>query len=307
MEQTLHIEKSKNEEKELEYKLPKIKFSYVPYIYILPSIALFVTFVYYPFIRTIYLSMTLTNSRGKAVEFVGVENYLEIFKSPEFLNSLKITFKFVPMIAIPSIIIGLILAILANNKVKGRSAYEVMFAMPMAVASAPAAIMWSMIFHPTIGILNYLLNKEIGWLTDERWALIAVAVVTIWLNIGINFIFLLTGLKSVPQEIYESSEIDGAGFFQKLFKITLPMVSPTLFFVVFINIISSFQAFGQVKLLTGGGPGNSTNVLVHSIYREAFLNNRFDIASAESIVLFLIMLVVTLIQFRFEKKGVHYQ
>jgi sn-glycerol 3-phosphate transport system permease protein len=128
----------------------------------------------------------------------------------------------------------------------------------------------------------------------------------VWLNIGLNFIFILTGLKNIPEELNESAQIDGAKWARKFVKLTIPMISPTLFFVVFINMINSFQTFGQVKLLTLGGPANATNVIVYEIYREAFFNNRFETACAESIILFLIILVITLIQLKFEKKGVYY-
>lgn len=278
-----------------------------PYLYLLPSLVLFGTFTYFPFLKTIYLSLSMTNVRGKVIEFVGFENYREVLTSPEFMNSIWITFKFVLLVGVPSILLGLILALLASIKMKGSRVYELMFSAPMAIASAPAAIVWMMIFHPTNGILNYLVQKEVGWLTDPKIAIFAVALVTVWLNLGVNFIFLLTGLRNIPEELVESASVDGANYIQKLFKVILPMLSPQLFFVLFMNLISSFQAFGQIKLLTQGGPGDSTNVIVHSIYREAFFNGRFEIACVQSLVLFLIMLVFTLIQFKFEQKGVHYQ
>jgi sn-glycerol 3-phosphate transport system permease protein len=285
----------------------KIKLNIEPYLYLIPTLLIFGVFTYFPFFKTIYLSMSLTNLRGQVVEFVGTQNFKEIIFSPSFLNSIRITFEFVLLVAVPSIIIGLILALLANDQLKGSRIYEMMFSLPMAVASAPAAIIWMMIFHPSNGLLNYILRSNIGWLTDSKIALFSVAAVTVWLNLGVNFIFLITGLRSLPTELMESADIDGANYFQRLFKIVLPMLSPQMFFVVFMNLIGAFQAFGQIKLLTGGGPGDSTNVLVHAIYRDAFFNGRFEMASTESIILFAIMLVVTLIQFRFEKKGVHYQ
>lgn len=288
-------------------KRKRYKEKIAPYLYLLPSMILFSTFVYFPFFKTLYLSFSITNAKGKVVEMVGLENYLEVIKSPEFRNSLGLTFKFVPMLAIPTLVIGFILALIANNKIRGSKAFQLMFSMPMAVASAPAAIIWMLLFHPSIGLMNFILRANIGWLTDERYALISVAVVTVWLNLGVNFIFLLSGLKGIPEELVESASIDGASYFQRLFKIVIPMVSPTLFFVIFIDIINAFQAFGQVKLMTGGGPGEATNVLVHSIYREAFFNNRFEIACTQSVILFTIMLLITIIQFKFEKKGVFYK
>lgn len=277
-----------------------------PYLYLLPCLVLFSMFVFIPFIKTVFLSFNITNSNGDAVEFVGFDNYKELLASQDFANTIIVTLKFVALTIIPAIIVGLILALLANKKLKYSKIYEVMFAMPMAVSSAAAAVIWMIIFHPSIGILNYILKSEIGFLTDEKYALFSVAFVTVWLNIGFNYIFILTSLKNIPQELTESSRIDGARKFRKFFKLTLPLISPTLFFVVFINMINAFQTFGQVRLLTSGGPANSTNVLVYEIYREAFLNNRFETAFAQSIILFFIILIITLIQFKFEKKGVYY-
>lgn len=272
-----------------------------------PTLIIFALFVFYPFVKTVIMSLSRTNLRGQVKDFVGLENFKDVILSEEFYNSLAITLKFVLIVTIPAIVIGLILALLSNNKLKGNKIFELIFSMPMAIASAPAAIIWMMIFHPTNGILNYLLGTNIGWLTDSKYALISVAIVTVWLNIGINFIFLVTGLRNIPDELIESASIDGAGYFTKVKNIILPMLSPQMFFVVFMNLINSFQAFAQIKLLTQGGPGDSTNVLVHSIYREAFFNGRFEIASVQALLLFVIMLIVTVIQFRWEKKGVHYQ
>lgn len=277
-----------------------------PYLYLTPCLLGFCIFMFYPFIKTIFLSFNITNANGEPIDFVGLDNYKELFLSPDFINSILVTVKFVLITAIPAIIIGLMLAILANKKMKFSKLYEVMFAMPMSVSSAAASVIWMILFHPSIGLINYVLKTQIGWLTDEKFALFSVAFVTVWLNIGLNFIFILTGLKNVPEELNESAKVDGAKRGRKFFKLTLPLISPTLFFVVFINMVNSFQSFAQIKLLTSGGPANSTNVIVHGIYREAFFNNRFETACAQSIILFLIILAITLIQLKFEKKSVHY-
>lgn len=277
-----------------------------PYLYLIPCLLGFWIFMFYPFLKTIFLSFNITNANGDAVEFVGFDNYKELLLSQDFINSIGVTVKFVIITAIPAIIVGLLLAMLANKKLKGSKVYEVMFAMPMAVSSAAAAVIWMLLFHPSVGLINYILKSQIGWLTDEKWALFSVAFVTVWLNLGLNFIFILTGLKNIPDELNESAQIDGAKMGRKFFKLTLPLISPTLFFVIFINMINSFQSFAQIKLLTLGGPANSTNVIVHQIYREAFFNNRFETACAESIILFVIILLITLIQLKFEKNGVYY-
>lgn len=290
----------------LSKRKAKVKVKLEPYLYLLPSILLFGLFMYYPFFKTIYRSIGLTDFKGQVAEFVGMQNYIDILTSKEFLNSLVVTMKFVVITAVPTIVIGLVLALLANNKLKGGKVFKLAFSMPMAVSSSAASIIWVIILHPTIGILNYFLGISIGWLIDSKWALVSVAFVTIWINLGASFVFLFSGLKNIPQELIESASIDGANYFQKLFKIIIPMLSPTIFFVVFMNIMHAFQSFGPVNIMTAGGPGNSTNLLVFSIYREAFFYGRFDIASAQSLILFVIMLAIAILQFKFEDKGVHY-
>lgn len=157
-------------------------------------------------------------------------------------------------------------------------------------------------FHPSLGILNRILGTDIGWLTDPQWALISVTLVSIWMNIGMNFIYLTAALQSVPTELYESVALDGASLIQKHRHITIPCISPTLFFLLIINVINSLQAYAQFKMLTQGGPSGSTNVIVYEIYQEAFINSRFGIACAESVVLFIILIILTALQFRIEKK-----
>ncbi|MBC2582666.1 carbohydrate ABC transporter permease [Clostridium sp. DJ247] len=298
--------------KELQtHKKALIKKSFIntiePYLYLIPCLFIFIVFTYFPFIKTIYLSLFSTDAVGKINSFVGLSNYIELLKSPSFINSIIVTFKFVIFTTFPSIILGLIAALLCNNKLKGKSIFNTMYAIPMAVSSAVAAIIWLLLFNPSIGILNYVLKSNIGWLTDPFWALISVSIVTVWMNISVNFIFITAGLQNIPKELYESASIDGANYSQCLKNIILPCLSPTLFFVLVIDIIHAFQTFVQISVMTTGGPGESTNVLVYSIYRNAFFNNRFDAASAESIILFIMMLAITLIQFKYEKKKVFYK
>lgn len=277
-----------------------------PYFYLIPCLIIFLAFTYFPFFKTIYLSLFNTNAQGEIGSFAGLTNYRELFNSPSFINSILVTFKFVILTTFPSILIGLITALLCNNKLKFKGIFNTMYAMPMAVSSASASIIWLLLFNPSIGLINYVLKKNIGWLTSPFWGLIAVSIVTIWMNSCINFIFITAGLQNIPKELKESASIDGANYFQCLKNVILPCLSPTLFFVLVINIINGFQTFGQINIMTLGGPGEATNVLVYSIYRDAFFNNKFGIASAESIVLFIIMLVITMIQFRYEKNKVFY-
>jgi sn-glycerol 3-phosphate transport system permease protein len=280
----------------------------VPYIFLLPSMAILAVFVFLPFAKTIAYSFTLTNSRGEAVEFIGLENYIKLFNSPAFLNSLKLTLIFAPMVCVPTLLLAFILAVLAHVKTKQSHLYELMYSLPMAIASAPAAAIWFMLLSSgRSGIINHLLGTDIRWLLDAKYALAAVAAVTVWLNVGTGFIFLLTGFRNVSGELLESARIDGAGPLEQLFRITVPLASPQIFFVTFLNIVVSFQAFAQIRLLTQGGPNYTSNVLVYSIYQAAIRDTRYESAFAQSMVLFIIILAISIAQFRTEGRMVHYK
>jgi sn-glycerol 3-phosphate transport system permease protein len=286
----------------------KKSFNPAPYLFILPCLVIFAIFVFFPFAKTILYSFTLTNSRGKPVEIVGLENYVRQFTSPAFRNSLKLTLIFAPMVGIPTLVAAFFLAALANNRMKGSRVYEVMYSLPMAIASAPAASIWFILLTSgRSGVVNFILGQEIRWFLDARFALFGVAFVTVWLNIGASFIFLLTGFRNVPDELLESARIDGAGYLKRFFSIIVPVASPQIFFVIFLNIIGSFQSFAQIRLLTQGGPSYSTNVLVYSIYQSAIRDTRFETAFAQSVILLIIRLVITLLQFQTEDRMVFYQ
>lgn len=277
-----------------------------PYIFLLPALAIFFLFFYYPFGKTVYLSTYLTNNMGLAKKFVGLKNYTDILSNGSFLRSLIVTLEFVGLVAVGGLMIGFIASLLTAQKAPGMTFTSAVYAMPVAIASAAAAMTFRMILHPINGMLNILLGSQINWRGDPRWALFSVAAMTVWLASGINFIYISAGLRSIPKEQYESAAIDGAGYFEKLWHITLPGLSPTLFFQIIINIIGAFQSFSQIKLLTQGGPGEATNVIVYAIYQDAFFNFRFGTAAARSVILFVIILIITLIQFGTEKRSVHY-
>ncbi|MFJ8237346.1 carbohydrate ABC transporter permease [Ureibacillus sp. NPDC094379] len=280
-------------------------------LFLLPSIVLFSVFLFYPLFKTIYLSFFLTNARGETTLFVGLQNYINMFTSPVFLQSIKSTFLFVLYTVPVTMIIALFLAVLANEKLKGIGFFRTIYSSTMGISVAAASVFWLYMFHPSIGFLNKVLEffglQSIGWLTDPTWALFAVSVTTIWMNLGFTFLILLGGLQSIESSLYESADIDGAGYFYKLRRITIPMLSPTLFFVITVTIINAFQTFGQIDILTQGGPQNTTNLIVYSIYREAFANYQFGVASAQSVVLFIIILIMTMIQFKLGERKVHYQ
>lgn len=280
-------------------------------LFLLPSILLFSIFVFYPMIRTIYLSFFLTNASGETTVFVGLENYMNMFTSPIFLKSIQSTFLFVLYTVPATTVISLFLAIIANEKLKGIVFFRTIFSSTMGISVAAASVFWMYLFNPTMGFLNQFLQligvESIGWLTDPAWALFSVSVTTVWMNIGFTFLVLLGGLQSINSYLYESADIEGAGYFYKLRRITLPMLSPTLFFVLTVSIINAFQTFGQIDILTHGGPQNETNLIVYSIYREAFVNYQFGSASAQAVVLFILILLMTALQFKLGERKVHYQ
>ena len=296
------------DEKEV-VKMKKYKISMrniSPYVYLVPSLLIFGIFLFYPFFKTIYLSLYKTNKMGQARLFVGFGNYKDLLTSPLFYNSLIVTVEFVVIVVIGSMLLGLIGALLCNKAFPGIRIFSTAYALPMAIASSSAAMIFKIMLDPTIGIVNKLLKLDINWIQDPKYALISVAVLTAWLNSGINFLYFSAGLSNIDESIYERAAVDGANGIQMFFKLTLPGLSPILFYTVVVNIIQAFQSFGQVKILTQGGPGESTNLIVYSIYRDAFFNYRFGSAAAQSVILFLIIMALTLVMFKIEKKGVSY-
>ncbi|WP_102272386.1 carbohydrate ABC transporter permease [Cytobacillus massiliigabonensis] len=280
-------------------------------LFLLPSLLLFGVFLFYPMFKTIYLSFFLTNAQGATTVFVGWENYKALFTDPIFMKSVKNTFLFVFYTVAPTVVISLALAVLANEKLKGIGFFRTIFSSTMGVSVAAASVFWMYLFNPTMGFLNKILETfgldAIEWLTDPKWALFSVSVTTIWMNIGFTFLILLGGLQSIDSSLYESADIEGTGYFYKLRRITIPMLSPTFFFVTTVSIINAFQTFGQIDILTQGGPANGTNLIVYSIYREAFVNYQFGSASAQAVVLFILILLMTALQFKLGERKVHYQ
>lgn len=277
-----------------------------PYAYLVPALMVFALFLFYPFFKTIYLSLYKTNKMGQAKLFVGLGNYSELLKSSSFFNSLFVTVVFVLIVVSVSMLLGLVGAVLCNKTFPGIRIFSTAYALPMAIASSSAAMIFKIMLHPSIGIVNKVLGLNINWISDPKYALICVALLTAWLNSGINFLYFSAGLSNIDETIYERASVDGANSFQRFFHLTLPGLSPIMFYTLVVNIIQAFQSFGQVKVLTQGGPGESTNLIVYSIYRDAFFNYRFGSAAAQSVILFIIIMILTLCMFRIEKKGVNY-
>ena len=287
-------------------KAKKNKPDITPYFYLVPCMLIFAVFLFYPFFKTIYLSLYKTNKMGEAKLFVGLGNYTELLTSASFRNSLKVTLIFVLIVVVGSMLLGLIAAVLCNKAFPGIRFFSTAYALPMAIASSSAAMIFEIMLHPSVGIVNKLLGLDINWLNDPNTALYCVAILTAWLNSGINFLYFSAGLGNIDDTIYERASVDGASSVQQFFSLTLPGLSPIMFYTLVVNIIQAFQSFGQIKILTEGGPNESTNVIVYSIYRDAFFNYRFGSAAAQSVVLFFIVMLITLVMFRIEKKGVKY-
>ncbi|GAB1798976.1 carbohydrate ABC transporter permease [Priestia megaterium] len=279
--------------------------------YLLPSLLLFSVFLFYPMIKTLYLSLFITDTQGNPLNFVGLQNFLYLFTDPNFLQSMKATFLFVLYTVPIGLVIALFLALIANEKLKGIGFFRTMFSSTMGMSVAASSVIWMFMYNPTIGVINKVLNlvgiHDVQWLLDPKYALVAVSISTIWMNIGFTFLILLGGLQNIDEKLYENARIAGVSYWYQLRKITLPMLSPTLFFIITVSFINAFQTFGQIDILTKGGPTDSTNVIVYSIYKDAFINYNVGSASAQATILFFCILLVTALQFKLGERKVHYQ
>lgn len=280
------------------------------YLFILPNFIFFFTFIVLPVLMGLVISFTDYNG-FKQFNFVGIKNYIEMFRDEYFLVSLWHNLLYTLVTVPGTIILALLLAVLVNKGIKGSSIFKTMFFLPNISSMVAVGIVWAIIFNPTQGPLNSFL-RSIGianppmWLSSTNTALWSVMLVAIWKQAGYYMIIILAGLQSIPNQLYEAASIDGANGVRKFFKITLPMLSPTMFMVIILSIINSFQVFDLINIMTDGGPGRSTNVLVYRIYQEGFQKLQFGYASAMAYFLFLIIMVITLIQFRGQKKWVNY-
>ncbi|MEW9108299.1 carbohydrate ABC transporter permease [Cytobacillus gottheilii] len=280
-------------------------------LYLLPSILLFTVFLFYPLMKTLYLSFFYSDAQGVPLSFAGFDHFVQLFSSSSFMTSMKATLLFVLYTVPPGIILALALALLANEKLRGIGFFRTIFSSTMGMSVAASSVIWMFMYNPAIGIANRFLTwaglSEIQWLLDPGWALISVSIATIWMNTGFTFMILLGGLQNIDSQLYESAKIAGVSRFYSLRKITLPMLSPTLFFVITVSMINAFQTFGQIDILTKGGPMETTNVIVYAIYKDAFINYNVGSASAQAVLLFFGILIVTLIQFKLGERKVHYQ
>ncbi len=279
--------------------------------YLSPSLILFATFVFVPLGRTVYLSFFNTRTTGVPTTFAGLGHYAELLASDEFRTGIVATLLFAVYTAPLSIALGLVLALLLDRPLRGISAFRTLMSSTIAISAAVGSLMWLLLFNPSLGLLNYVLSLAgitgPEWLIQPATAIVAVSITTIWLLLGTNIIVLLAGLQGVPVEIYEAARLDGAKGLRLFMGITVPMVSPSLFFLLVVDTVAVLQAFTQIHVLTRGGPVDATRVLVYGIYLDAFQNFQFGYASAQAVVLFILVLGLTVVQFRIIEPRVHYQ
>jgi len=285
--------------------------AFTGYTFLAPSLLVFTVFIFYPLLKSIYLGFYVSNPFGTGQVYVGADQYRRVLSSASFHRALTTTALFAAYTVVAGVVLGLLLALLANARLRGMGIYRAIFSSTIATSAAVASLMWLLMFNPSIGVLNYLLAlmhvQRVNWLISPTWALFSVSIATVWLQLGFNILVLLAGLQGIPDELYESARVDGAGPLRQFFAITLPMLSPSLFFVVVIATIRAFESFGQIDLLTQGGPNGSTFTLVYAIYRNAFFNfGATGVASAQAVVLFGIILLFTALQFGIAERKVFY-
>lgn len=286
----------------------KRKIPVTPYLLLLLPLISVCTFSVYPFIKTIISSFSRTTEVGSWLSWVGFENWKMVFEDRAFWQVIGNTFLFAAVNLLVSLVVSMSFALLADGcRGKGRRLVQTLYALPLIIATAPTALIWRFLYRREGGLINMLLGTDLAWLQDGRTALIAVAVTTAWSQIALSFILLLAGFRNVSDELLEAATLDGANAFTKAVKIKIPIASPQIFYVVFLKIISSFKAFGQIRVLTEGGPAGATTTLMYKVYERGTVSGYFELACCYSILLFIIIFVATRIQFLLEKKFVHYQ
>jgi len=285
----------------------------IGWLFIIPEFIGIALLGVFPLLFTIYLSFNDWNLVGgvSSINFIGMDNYKALFQDDKFMKALTNNLFFTAVSVPVGMAIALVMAVAIHSYVKFKSYFKVAFFVPYICSTIAIAAVWSALFHPSKGPINqFLLSIGVSeppmWLVDTSYALVSIAIIAIWQLIGYQIIIYLAGLTNIPEELYESARIDGASGFQQFYRITLPLLGPTNFFLLITLIISSFKVFDIIKFLTQGGPNQASTVLVYRIYEEGFQNFRMGYASAISIVLFLIVVVITSITWFTQQKNVHY-
>lgn len=275
-----------------------------------PNFLLLGLFSYWPLIYQSYLSLTRWDMISPRKIFVGLGNYRTLFNGSAFYQVLFNTVYFTAAILIGSIVLGLGLALLLNQRVRGRSAARAIVFAPYVLSGAAIGLVWAYIFDPVYGLMRVLLDlvglPSPDWLVSTRWAMPAIIIVYLWKNVGYSAVIYLSGLTNIPRELYEAAEVDGATGWQSFWHITVPQLSPVTFFISVTTILFSIQAFDIVAVMTGGGPVNATTTLVWYLYEQGFVAFRAGTAAAVGMIMFVLMLVITVVQLRYVQRRVHY-
>lgn len=277
----------------------------IAYLLILPSYIVFTVMILIPIIWAV--AMSFTDYDFKSWNFIGFQNYIDLFHDSVFLKALWNTVRYALLTILPEMILALILAVLLNLHFRGRGIFRTMFYLPNILSMVAVSLAWGYLFNAQAGIFNriirYFGGESVGWLTDPNVAMISVAIMSVWSALGYYALLYLSGLQGIPQYLYEAAVIDGAGTLQRFRYITIPGLRPTTFFIFVMACIHSFEVFGQIFILTNGGPLNSTTTLAHQIYLNGFEYYKMGYASAEAVILLLIILAITLINMKFGGSG----
>ncbi len=284
--------------------------TWAAYSFLLPNLLGFVVFTFLPVFAALLISLTDWNLL-QPPKWVGLKNFVTLAQDPLFRKVLGNTAVYVLGTVPVQMVLALLVAMALNQSIPGTLFFRAAFFMPVVTSAVAIALVWRWIYNADFGVLNSMLymigiNDPPHWLTSTKWALPSIMIMSVWQQIGFSMVLFLAGLQGVPEHLYEAARIDGAGPFQRFLFITIPMLTPTTFFVFVINIINSFQVFDQAFIMTSGGPANATNTIVYNIYQNAFQFFKMGYAAAMAWVLFAIIFIVTVVQFRLQRRWVHY-
>ena len=291
-------------------KRVRFKSRWLPYALIAPQIAITVIFFFLPAGQAVYWSTLVQDAFGTSTQFVGLDNFETLFADPDYLASFRVTAVFSLLVASLGLAISLVLAVMADRVVRGAGIYKTFLIVPYAVAPAVAAVLWLFLFNPTLGVVAHALKGlGIAWdpLLDGTDALTMVVIAAVWKQISYNFLFFLAGLQSIPKSLIEAAAIDGAGPLKRFATIVFPLLSPTTFFLLVVNIVYAFfDTFAIIDASTGGGPAKATEILVFKVYSDGFKGLDLGGSSAQSVVLMAIVIALTVVQFRYVERKVQY-
>lgn len=283
---------------------------WLPWALILPQLLIIAIFFFWPAGQAIVQSFQMEDAFGLATEWVGLENYRNLFDDPTYLNAFQRTAVFSVLVAGIGIAVSLALAIFADRIIRFAMVYKTLLIVPYAVAPVIAGVLWVFMFSPSIGVVTHYMGKlgyEWNHLMNENQAMALIVITSVWKQISYNFLFFLAGLQSIPKALIEAASIDGAGPWRRFWNIQLPLLSPTTFFLLVINIVYAFfDTFGIIDAATQGGPGQSTSILVYKVYQDGFKALDLGGSAAQSVILMCIVVVLTVIQFRYVEKKVQY-